>query len=95
MLVYQFLGHLIWGPKFKKGRKRKINVLYKYKKLGSVNLYSKLNIQPEHIKAVNRTKKLSQYNNFFMVPTILLATMVAPQVNPPLGIILLTPKLEL
>ena len=35
-LVYRFWGHLIWSPKFKKGRKIKHKVLYKNKKLPSV-----------------------------------------------------------
>ena len=54
--VYRFWGHLIWAPKFKEGRKRKSNVLQKNKKLPSVTLFSRLNIESEHINAVNRTK---------------------------------------
>ena len=48
--VYQFWGHLILAPKFKKGRKRKTNALYKNKKLPSATLFSKLNIKSESIK---------------------------------------------
>ena len=44
-LVYQFCGHLIWAPKFKKVRKKKTNFLHKNTKLPSVALFSKLNIR--------------------------------------------------
>ena len=59
--VYWFWGHLIWEPKFKKVRKKKTNFLYDNKKLPSVTLFSKLNIESEDIITVNRTKKLSEY----------------------------------
>ena len=36
-LVYRFWGHLIWSPKFKKGRKIKHKVLHKNKKLPFCN----------------------------------------------------------
>ena len=55
-LVYRFWGHLIWASKFKKARKRKINVLHKNEKLPSVTLCIKLSIKWELIIAVNRTK---------------------------------------
>ena len=55
ILVYRFFGQLIWRPKFKKGRKRKAKVLNKNKKLPSVTLVSKFNIESEHINAVKRT----------------------------------------
>ena len=58
-------GHLIWAPKFKKVRKRKTNFLRKNKKLPSVTLFSKLNIESEHIHRVNRTKILSEYSHLF------------------------------
>ena len=47
---------LIWAPKLKKDRKRKPKILNENKKLPSVTLASKLNIESEHINAVNRTK---------------------------------------
>ena len=53
MLIWE---HLIWSPKFKKARTRKTNVLHKNKKLPSLTLFSKFNIELEHINAVNRTK---------------------------------------
>ena len=40
--VYRFRGHLIWAPKFKKGRKRKTIFLHKNKKVSSVTLFNKL-----------------------------------------------------
>ena len=43
--AYQFWGHLIWAPKFKKGRKIK-------------TLFSKLNIESEHISSLNGTKTI-------------------------------------
>ena len=52
--LYRFLGDLIWAPKFKKGRKRKTNVLDKIKKLPFVTLFPKLNVESEQINAVNR-----------------------------------------
>ena len=55
-LLYQFWGHLIWAPKFKKGRKRKTNTLHKNKKLLAVTLSSKFNIESKHINTVNWTK---------------------------------------
>ena len=64
-------GHLIWAPKFKKVRKRKTNFLRKNKKLPSVTLFSKLNIESEHIHTVNRTKILSEYSHLFMSPSML------------------------
>ena len=47
-------------PKFKEGRKRKTktNVLDENKKLPSLILFNKLNIELEYINIVNRTKKL-------------------------------------
>ena len=54
-LVDQFLGHLIWPPKFKKGRKRKTSVLHKNNLLYAT-LFSKLNIESEHINTVNWTQ---------------------------------------
>ena len=54
--VYRFWGHLIWTPKFKKGRKRKTNIFLKNKKLLSPTLSSKLNIELEHINTANGTK---------------------------------------
>ena len=53
-LAYRFLRHVIWAPRFKKGGKRKTNVLNK-NKVSYVTLFSKLNIKSEHIKAVNKT----------------------------------------
>ena len=55
-LVYQFLEHLMWVPKFKKVKKRKTNVLHKNKKLLSVTVSSKLNIESEHINTVNNKR---------------------------------------
>ena len=55
-LIYEFWGHVIWVCEFKKGRKRKTNVFYKNKKLSFVTLFSKINIESEHIITVNRTK---------------------------------------
>ena len=55
-LVYQVLRHLFCVTKFETGRKRKTNALHKNKKLPSVTYSSKLNIEPEHINTVNRTK---------------------------------------
>ena len=69
--AYQFWGHLIWAPKFKKVRKRKTNFFHKNKKLPYVTFFSKLNIESEHITTVNRTKKLSEYSNLFMFPSML------------------------
>ena len=57
-LVYQFCEHLSWASKFKKGGKRKTNVLHKNKKLLSVTLSKNLNIQSEHINTVNREKNI-------------------------------------
>ena len=51
--VYQFWRNLIWLHKFKKGRKRKANVLHKNKKLPSVTLLSKLRIESEHINTAS------------------------------------------
>ena len=62
-LVYQFWGHLIWAPKFNKVRKKKTNFLHKNEKLPCATLFSKLNIESEHINIANRTKKLSEYSN--------------------------------
>ena len=78
-------------PKFKKDRKRKTNVLHKNKKLPSVNLFSKLNIESEHINTVNRTKN-TPIILFLSIP---LPTMVVPWLDPQLGISLPMPKLEL
>ena len=52
--IYRFTRHLVWGSKFKKGRKRKTNVLHKNKKLPSASLVSKLKIELEHINTVKR-----------------------------------------
>ena len=38
---------------------KKTNILHKNKKLPSVTLFSKLNVESEHINAVNRTKSHS------------------------------------
>ena len=54
--VYRFWGHLIWTPKFKKGRKRKTNIFLKNKKLPSLIVFGKLNIELEHINAANSSK---------------------------------------
>ena len=54
--VVEFWGHLIWATKFNKDRKRKINVLHENKKLQSVTLFGKLNIESEDIIIVNGTK---------------------------------------
>ena len=54
--VCRFWGHVILAPKFKKGRTRKTNVLHKNEQLPSITLFSKLNLESEHINAVNRTK---------------------------------------
>ena len=54
--VWQFLGHLIWAPKFSKGRKRKTTLLHKNKELSSATILSKPNIESEQIHAVSRTK---------------------------------------
>ena len=51
-LIHQFLKHLLWVFKFKKSRKRKTNILCQNKKLPSVTLFSKLNIESEHINTV-------------------------------------------
>ena len=64
--VYQFWGHLIWASKFKKSRKRKTNVLNKNKKLSSVTLLSKLNIESKHISTVNRIK--NYYSTLKILP---------------------------
>ena len=53
-----FWGHLIWASKFKKGRKRETNVLYRNKKLPSITLFSKLNIESEHNNAVKVSETL-------------------------------------
>ena len=47
-------------PKFKEGRKRKTktNIPDENKKLPSLILFNKLNIELEYINIVNRTKKL-------------------------------------
>ena len=52
--IYRFTRHLVWGSKFKKGRKRKTNVLHKNKKLPSASLVRKLKIELEHINTVKR-----------------------------------------
>ena len=54
--LHRFWGHLIWAPKFNKGIKRKTNVLHENKKQPSVTVFSKLNIESEHINAANGTK---------------------------------------
>ena len=54
--MYWFWGHLIWVPKFKKGRKRITNILHKNEELSSVTLFSKLNIESNHTNVVKRTK---------------------------------------
>ena len=41
-----------------KGKKRKTSVLHKNKKLSSVTLFTKLNIESEHINAINRLKNI-------------------------------------
>ena len=50
--VYRFWRHLIRAPKFKEGTKRNTIVLHKNKK----TVICKVNIELEHISAVNRTK---------------------------------------
>ena len=42
--VYRFWGHLIWVPKFKKGKKRKATFLHKNKKQQSATLFNKLTL---------------------------------------------------
>ena len=69
-LVYRFWGHLIWAPEFKKRRKRITNVLRKNKKLPSVTLFSKMNIESEHMNAISRTKNCHG-TLIFLFPSIL------------------------
>ena len=97
-------------PNFKKGRKRKTNVLHKNNNLPSVTLFSKLNIEAEHINVVNGTKNYHitlvflcshQYLDEKVgtsrpkLSAILIPTIVATRVDTRFGIILLMPKLEL
>ena len=56
--VFGFWGHLIWVPKFKKGRGGKSDVLHENKKLQSITLFSKLNIESEHLNTVKRMKNI-------------------------------------
>ena len=91
LLNHKKVYYSTWMPKFKKDRKRKTNVLHKNKKLPSVNLFSKLNIESEHINTVNRTKN-TPIILFLSIP---LPTMVVPWLDPQLGISLPMPKLEL
>ena len=62
-------------PKFKKCRKRKINVLHKNKKnchLPSVTLFSKLNIKSKHINTVNWIK--NYYSTIVIIIIIIIGT---------------------
>ena len=59
--AYRFCGHLIWVPKFKKGRKIKIYVLHTNKKLLYATLFSKFDIESEHTNAVTITKIIVPY----------------------------------
>ena len=77
-LLYQFWGYLIWIPKFKKGRKRKANIFLTNKKHPSMTLLSKLDIESEYIKAVNKTKsKVLQHHKYNILLSVVLTDILA------------------
>ena len=62
-MVYR---HLIWPRRFKRGRKRKTDVLHKNKKLPSVTLFIKLSIESEDLDtAIEQKIIIVLYNALF------------------------------
>ena len=58
--MYQFRSHLIWDPNSRKADKEKTNLLHKNKKPPSATLFSKLNIESEHINAVKNIRDVQK-----------------------------------
>ena len=94
-LEYQFWGHLIWAPKFKKGRKRKtfeeekVNVLHKNKKTAISNSFYSFYFSPStwhnstyaQIRALDQPLILQDQSSWFHMEIMLSSISLVSNTN--------------